>query len=156
MIMLKIAWSFTGHLIWRDHQTGVNNVHKLYIKQVIKKLQTSSVKWQSLWYHRWQWDTGKSYLQCLVTTLEKMPFHHCTRALFPEGTGSEQSRYTPGLGKCKTAHHSDNLPTNWITIMIRKIIPYRYILKQKRTKKITQQQQQRDSNYRKNNVLMTK
>ena len=44
-----------------------------------------------------------------------MPSHHCTRELFQEGTESEQSRYIPGLGKCKTAHHFHNLETNQIT-----------------------------------------
>ena len=33
-----------------------------------------------------------------------MPFHHCTEGFYQEDTVSEQSRCTPGLGKCKTAH----------------------------------------------------
>lgn len=49
------------------------------------------------------WIFNYVYLPYQESPQEIKPSHHCTEGFYQEDTVSEQSRCTPGLGKCKTA-----------------------------------------------------
>lgn len=51
------------------------------------------------------------YLPYQESPEEIKPSHHCTEGFYQEDTASEQSKCTPGLGKCKTAHRFHYLKT---------------------------------------------
>lgn len=58
----------------------------------------------------------ESYLQCLEAQLEISLFHHCREELYQAGKVSEQNKYIPSLGKCKTSHHCPQLKADQLSM----------------------------------------